>query len=266
MPFKAPVDTLLSIGGRNLTGMGMLLEIAEQPFAAKVEDLDLIGAPYIYSTKTGKRGYGFSVSGFVRKDQGSITRLHEGDASARPESVIYARYGNLPGAHADLIPAVIPSGGAVDLPKDGLIKVNSLSYQLAGSGQGGVLIDGTLIANQLAISDNAAPYLNMRHDFGESRDGPWTAITHVEIVEWDGATELDVDLMSATPAVPPGDGRSWSRATVNGDFNFTPASGRYQDAVVAKTSDLGRWNAVRVRWTGGTRPQARIIMALYRPA
>ena len=147
MVYKAPVDTLLSIGGRNLTGMGMLLSITEQPLSAKTEDVDLIGVPYVYSVKTGKKGFGFSIGGYVRDDEGSILKLH-----GMPNgSVIYARYGNKPGAHVDIIPEVLTRGGDFTLPKDGLIKVNNVQYELAKAS--GVLIDGALIANQLVIDD-----------------------------------------------------------------------------------------------------------------
>ena len=99
MVYKAPVDTLLSVGGRALTRMGMLLSITEKPLSAKTEDIDIIGVDYIYAVKTGKKGYGFSIGGYVRDDEGSILKLH-----GMPNgSVIYARYGNRPGAHLSLI-------------------------------------------------------------------------------------------------------------------------------------------------------------------
>ena len=158
MTFKGPVDTVLSVGGRNLTGMGMLMNIQEQPFTAKTEEIDLVGAPYIYSTKTGKKGYRFSVAGYVRDDAGSVLRLSNAAATGRePHSAIYARFGDAPGAHADLLPAVIASGGDFDLPRDGLVKVNNLQYQLAAGA--GVLMDGTLIGNRVGISTSSCPLL-----------------------------------------------------------------------------------------------------------
>ena len=57
MTYKGPIDTVLSVGGLNLTGMGMLLNIQEQPLRAKTEELDLVGVRHIYSAKTGKLAF-----------------------------------------------------------------------------------------------------------------------------------------------------------------------------------------------------------------
>ena len=55
--------------------MGMLMNIQEQPFTAKTEEIDLIGAPYIFQAKTGKKSWRFSVGGYVRDDEGSVLKL-----------------------------------------------------------------------------------------------------------------------------------------------------------------------------------------------
>ena len=184
MTFRGPVDTVLSIGGRNLTGMGMLMNIQEQPFTHKTEEVDLIGAPYIFQAKTGKKAWRFSVGGYVRDDAGSVLSLSNAAETARePHSAIYARFGDNPGAHADIIPAVIASGGDFDLPRDGLIKVNNLQWQLASKD---VLLDGALIANAVGVAASAAPYAALRHDFGAAHTGGFTVAFHISNVVWDG--------------------------------------------------------------------------------
>ena len=155
----------------------------------------MIGAPYIFSAKTGKKAYRFAVGGYVRDDDGSVLRLSNAAETARePHSAIYARFGDEPGAHADIIPAVIASGGDFDLPRDGLIKVNNLQYQLAEGA--GVLMDATLIANAVGVAASAAPYTNLRHDFHGAHGGSWTAIIHVGNIVWGGATALEVEIFT----------------------------------------------------------------------
>ena len=261
MTFKGPVDTVLSIGGRNLTGMGMLMNIQEQPFSHKTEEVDLIGAPYIFSAKTGKKGWRFSVGGYVRDDAGSVLRLSNADTTARePHSAIYARFGDLPGAHADIIPAVIASGGDFDLPKDGLIKVNNLQYQLASQD---VHLDSTLIANRADVSASASPYSNLRHDFGLAFADPWTMAIHAGNIVWDGATVLEVRIYTSSVA----NGNSgWSRVGANLAHSYRPASGNWQDSVETSNTNLGRWVGLGLTWTGGGGDRAADIIAAIRRA
>ena len=260
MTFKGPVDTVLSVGGRNLTGMGMLMNIQEQPFTAKTEEIDLVGAPYIYSTKTGKKGYRFSVAGYVRDDAGSVLRLSNAAATGRePHSAIYARFGDAPGAHADLLPAVIASGGDFDLPRDGLVKVNNLQYQLAAGA--GVLMDGTLIANVVGRSTSTDPFAALRHDFGAAHTGSWTLIVHASNIVFGGASRLRVQLF--TTSVGNG-GSGWSGAGGLNAHRYLATGGVVQDSVETDTANLGRWVGLGFSWTGGTNQSADIIAALYR--
>ena len=260
MTFKGPVDTVLSIGGRNLTGMGMLMNIQEQPFTAKTEEIDLVGAPYIFQAKTGKKSWRFAVGGYVRDDEGSVLKLSNAAETARePHSVIYARYGDMPGAHADIIPAVIASGGDFDLPRDGLIKVNNLQYQLAeGSG---VRMDGTLLANRLAVAASASPYTDLRYDFGGPHLTEWTASVHVGNIEWGGATALNVRIYTSSVA----NGNSgWALVSAADAHNFLAADGVNQGSVETSNANLSRWIGLRFTWTGGTNQSADIIAALHR--
>ena len=261
MTFRGPVDTVLSIGGRNLTGMGMLMNIQEQPFSHKTEEVDLVGAPYIFSAKTGKKAWRFSVGGYVRDDAGSVLSLSNADETARePHSAIYARFGDNPGAHADIIPAVIASGGDFDLPRDGLIKVNNLQYQLASKD---ALLGGALIANAVGVAASAAPYAALRHDFGAAHTGGFTVAFHVSNVVWDGATRLQLDMFTHSAASPGSTG--WTRVTALNAHRFLPADGTHFDAVAARTVNLSRWAGIGITWTGGGGDQAAdIIAAIYR--
>ena len=259
--YKAPIDTVLSVGGLPLTGMGMLLNIQEQPVRAKTEEVDLVGVPYVYSAKTGKLAYRFSVGGFIRDDDGSVTRLRNGDQEGRePHSVIYARFGNAPGAHADLMPEVIASGGDFDLPREGLIKVSNIQYELAAAA--GLLQDGTLTANRKANAASASPYANLRYDFGAAHADRWTLIVHVANVVWDGATRLDLRLY--TTATPNGGG-GWAAVSPAGTHRFQAADGSYQDSVEVSDVDLSRWVGLGMAWTaGGADSRADITAALHR--
>ena len=261
MTFRGPVDTVLSVGGRNLTGMGMLMNIQEQPFTAKTEEVDLVGAPYIFSAKTGKKSYRFAVGGYVRDDDGSVLRLSNAAETARePHSAIYARFGDEPGAHADIIPAVIASGGDFDLPRDGLIKVNNLQYQLAEGA--GVLMDATLIANAVGVAASAAPYTNLRHDFHGAHGGSWTAIIHVGNIAWGGATALEVEIFTTIQQSGAG---GWAKVSATDAHVFVPGGGNHQDSVENNSSDaLSRWIGLGITWTGGSDQSADIIAALHR--
>ena len=260
MTYKAPIDTVLSVGGLNLTGMGMLLDIQEQPLRAKTEDLDLVGVPYIHSVKTGKLIYGFSLSGYVRDDDGSATRLRNSDQEARePHSVIYARFGDVPGAHADLAPEMIATGGDVQLPKDGLIKVNGIEYQLAAAA--GLLQDGALVANRKDVAASGSPYAGLRHDFGAAHVNRWTLIVHVANVVWGGASRLDLRLY--TTAIADGGG-GWAPVSPAGSHRFEPVDGNFQDSVEVSDVDLARWVGLSIAWTGGANQSADIIAALHR--
>lgn len=255
MTSQAPINTLLSIGGRNLTGMGMLLSIDENELAKKTEEIDLIGESWVYEQDTGKRNYGFSISGYVRSDIGSVLKLH----GAPNGSVIYSRYGNRPGADAFLIREVLTKNGTFDLPREGLMKVTGIQYELSRNQK--ILTGGTLLSRQLVIGDGDAPYTNQRVDFGSPHTTGWTAIIHVDTVEWDGATRLDVDLYTSASA----DGSSgWSRVSDPGTRRFVPANGNYQDSHQGSNVNLARWVGVGTSWTGGTAPQANIIVALKR--
>ena len=261
MTFRGPVDTVLSIGGRNLTGMGMLMAIAEQPLAHRTEEVNLIGKPYIFAAKTGKKAYGFAVGGYVRDDAGSVLSLSNADETARePHSAIYARFGDNPGAHADILPAVIARGGTVDLPRDGLQKVTGLTYELADDH---VLLDSTLIAHRAGVAASAAPYSNLRHDFGAAHTTGFTVAFHIDNVVWDGATRLQLDLFTHSAASPGSTG--WTRVTALNAHRFLPADGTHFDAVAARTANLSRWVGVSAAFTsGGSDSAADIIAAIYR--
>ena len=238
------------------------MNIQEQPFSHKTEEVDLIGAPYIFQAKTGKKAWRFSVGGYVREEATqSVLALSRSTETARePHSAIYARFGDAPGAHADIIPAVIASGGDFDLPRDGLIKVNNLQYQLASRD---VLLDGTLIANAVDVAASAAPYVNLRHDFGAAHTGGFTVAFHISNVVWDGATRLQLDLFTHSAASPGSTG--WTRVTALNAHRFLPADGTHFDAVAVRTANLSRWVGVSAAFTsGGSDSAADIIAALYR--
>ena len=259
--YKAPIDTVLSVGGLPLTGMGMLLSIQERPLQAKTEDVDLVGVPYVHSVKTGKLVYGFAVSGYVRDDDGSVTRLRNSDQESRePHSVIYARFGDAPGAHADLAPEMIATGGVVELPKDGLVKVNGIQYELGAAA--GLLPDGTLVANRKDVAASGSPYADLRHDFGAAHVNRWTLIVHVANVVWDGATQLDVRLYTTAQA---NGGGGWAAVSPAGSHRFQAADGSYQDSVEISDVDLSRWVGLGMAWTaGGADRRANITAALHR--
>ena len=75
MAYQASTDTLLSIEGRLVTGKGTLFSIQERPFSHKHEEVSLVGEEYDYNVQTGKWSYGFGLSGFVKDDNTSLTRL-----------------------------------------------------------------------------------------------------------------------------------------------------------------------------------------------
>ena len=239
--------------------MGMLMNIQEQPFTAKTEEIDLIGAPYIFQAKTGKKSWRFAVGGYVRDDEGSVLKLSNARRRPEPHSVIYARYGDMPGAHADIIPAVIASGGDFDLPRDGLIKVNNLQYQLAeGSG---VRMDGTLLANRLAVATSASPYTDLRYDFGGPHLTEWTA-SHPRrqhrMGRRHGAERADLYQFRRERQQRMGARQRGRRAQLSRRRRRESRLRRNEQREPQPVDRL------RFTWTGGTNQSADIIAALHR--
>ena len=201
------------------------------------------------------------MGGYVRDDAGLRPgALQRRRTTARePHSAIYARFGDEPGAHADIIPAVIASGGDFDLPRDGLVKVNNVQYQLAEGA--GVLMDGTLIANREAVEVSNSPYTNLRYDFGVANADPWTVAVHVGNVVWGGALRLVVDMYTTSQANGNG---GWVKASATDAHRYPATSGAFQASVEKGNVDLRRWVGLRITWTGGSDQSADIIAALHR--
>ena len=156
------------------------MDIQEQPLAHKSEEVNLVGKPYIFATKTGKKSFGFAVGGYVRDDAGSVLSLSNADETARePHSAIYARFGDNPGAHADILPAVLASRRRRwSLPRDGLHQGQlGSTYELADDH---VLLDSTLIAHRAGVAAfRRRPTRNLRHDFGAAHTTGFTvALPH----------------------------------------------------------------------------------------
>ena len=262
--FSAPIHTLLSVEGRVLTGRGTLFQIQERQFRQKTQEVSLIGDAWDYQAKVGKASYGFSLAGFIRDDQSSLVKLlTAAELAKEPLSVVFARYGRLPGAHVDIFPEMIVSGGDVDLPSEGLQKVNNVRFDMA---QGTPpLLDAVLITNRKALSDTTGPYEETRYDFGAAHTDPWQLAVHVDDIQWEGATAVEVEIHTNSSATPNPDGSGWTRVTASGAHVITNAAGVVRGATFeTSTEDLSRWVAVNLVWSGGSGPTADIIAALHR--
>ena len=263
MPFRAPVDSLLSVGGFRLTGRGVLMRLAEDPLVHQTAVVRILDEEFQRHVRTGKRSWGMALDGYVRTDV-SVHDLIEPPFTTGV-SMIYGRFGRDPGAAVDMSTSAIVRDGEIGLPEDDLIRIHGMRLDLADSG--GLLIDGTLVARQATPADReAAPYAATRLDLESSHSGPWTVICHIDDLDLDGASRMDIRLWTHAAEEPPANGSGWTQVGSNSSLRFAAGNATRRERTLTGTTALGRWIAWTHTTAGGANPEPTgdIALALHR--
>lgn len=250
----SPRDLVHWMGSHDLAGIGAITEISDT-LVSEAADHTSITDPFTKELPTGVRIFTLTESGFMDESNASLRGLL---MDTRPEGgwdTIIGKHGARRGA-----PVRLASGMEIKSehipPAKGQFTKAHLEY---AHGDDGEVWEGRLSSPGTRVNNGPnAPFQTTQVDLGvASHARHLVPIIMVDGIDWDGATALRIRVVHSNNATS-SQGRNWD-AIAELNVSAPAVRGYIRLPQVALTR---RYLATRWDWTGGTKPNGKIITAV----